>query len=328
MRVLNTAEITRRATQAINDAKKAVRSKKKRREKPNFQHGERIFIFSHIQKRMVAYSLTKVLNACLQLFNFKLHIADPFIKNNQTMRHMPFNGKKTIPAALRKDLWLPFATITFPEGSGPAGLSVFQKLREYRKRHEHEWGDEITKNPENGYFIPKKKRGRKICDQVANSVADIAYVLGRLKLEKPENNEEQKKIEESPGTTSESLLVTESDSSTLLSKPPPGGIGLVGEGKGLPIQIHWKDIRMTEWAESWSDNVEHGALSWNKNNRVDNHAKRIEDLMSYRKERETQYQSRVEARRKIREEEIKGLQPDFNPIDENIVSKSITVDSN
>ncbi|POS83888.1 hypothetical protein EPUL_005261 [Erysiphe pulchra] len=243
MRILSTSEITRRAVQAINDAKNAVRIKKKGRKKPAVEHGQRIFIFSHIQKKMVAYSLKR---------------------NNDTLRHIPYNGKKTVPSALRKDLWLPFATITFPKGCGPVGLSVFQKLREYRKRHEHEWGEEITKNPENGYFISKKKRERKICDQVANSVADIAYVLGRLRqqelaVEKEEVSKvdlRKKKFSKKPREST----------SPYVSKPPPGGIGLVGEGKGLPVQVSWRDIKMAEYAETWSDNVEHGIFGLNNLN--------------------------------------------------------------
>lgn len=31
-----------------------------------------------------------------------------------------------------------------------------------------------------GYFVKKSKRGRKICDQRANSVADMAAVLGEV----------------------------------------------------------------------------------------------------------------------------------------------------
>ncbi|KAI1005535.1 hypothetical protein K3495_g2684 [Podosphaera aphanis] len=179
---------------------------------------------------------------------------------------MPYNGKKTVPAALRKDLWSPLATINFPQGSGPIGLSVFQKLREYRKRHEQEWGDEIAKNPENGYFIAKKLRGRLLCDQVANSVADMAYVLGRLKAQNPDKTEE--------GNNGKELKISpkrpkggRQPQPRLFPKPPPGGIGLIGEGTGLPVEVFWKDVKMAEYAETWTDNVVHGILSWSKNNR-------------------------------------------------------------
>lgn len=58
------------------------------------------------------------------------------------------------------------------------GLLAFQRLREYKARHELEWDPEVLgKDPETGYFLSKKVRQRKICDQKANAVADLATVL-------------------------------------------------------------------------------------------------------------------------------------------------------
>lgn len=294
MRILKSSEIARRLAQATNDAKNAVRVKKERPKRPELEHGQQIFIFSHIQKKMVAYSLTRALN------------------NAETLRHIPFNGKKTVPSALRKDLWSPFATITLPKGCGPVGLSTFQKLREYRKRHEHEWGDEIAKNPENGYFIAKKKRERKICDQVANSVADIAYVLGRLNKHDVEQKEEHIQKKKPFQRRPRKSVIKKPNQSFEFSKPPPGGIGLVGEGKGIPIQIQWRDIQMTEYAESWSENVVHGLLPWSKNNRQINDTKLLE-LANYNKERKKQFQIRVIKRQENSEE--RKEEKKSNPLD-------------
>lgn len=57
--------------------------------------------------------------------------------------------------------------MTFP--SGPQGLSAYQRLREFRKRHEHEWTAPRCK--------PRKLVGRELRDQKANSIADLAAVL-------------------------------------------------------------------------------------------------------------------------------------------------------
>jgi hypothetical protein len=84
-------------------------------------------------------------------------------------------------------------------------------------------------------FIPKKIRGRKICDQKANSVADIAAVLGHLEAQ--EAAEEGKK----------------------------GGIGLKGEGTGEKVEVLWNDLNDAEFAETWSENVEHGVWRHHKN---------------------------------------------------------------
>jgi hypothetical protein len=83
---------------------------------------------------------------------------------------------------------------------------------------------------EKGKMEKKKTRGRKICDQKANSVADIAAVLGRLDLQ--ESGDEVKKK----------------------------GIGLEGEGTGQKVEVLWNDLNDAEFAETWTENVEHGVL--------------------------------------------------------------------
>ena len=108
-------------------------------------------------------------------------------------------------------------------------------MREYRRRHELEWGDEIRFD-EKGNRLSKKLRGRKICDQKANSVADIAAVLEHLEFN--EGSEEAKR----------------------------GGIGLKGEGTGEKVEVLWNDLNDAEFAETWSENVEHGV--WRHHNEI------------------------------------------------------------
>jgi hypothetical protein len=80
--------------------------------------------------------------------------------------------------------------------------------------------------------LKKKYWKWKLCDQKANSVADIAAVLARLELE--EGGEEVKK----------------------------GGIGLKGEGSGQKVEVLWNDLNDAEFAETWSENIEHGLLRY------------------------------------------------------------------
>jgi hypothetical protein len=80
---------------------------------------------------------------------------------------------------------------------------------------------------EKGNFVEKKKRGRLLCDQKANSVADMAYVFSRL-AEGGEDGE---------------------------------NIGLMGTGSGSKVDIEWWDLRDAEFAETWSANVEHSTMS-------------------------------------------------------------------
>jgi hypothetical protein len=90
-----------------------------------------------------------------------------------------------------------------------------------------------------GKRIPKAKRGRGICDQKANSVADMAAVLSRLNL----NEAQEAKAEKG------------------------SRIGLIGEGTGEKVEVLWRDLKDAEFAETWSENVEHGLLVMHTNNR-------------------------------------------------------------
>lgn len=87
---------------------------------------------------------------------------------------------------------------------------------------------------EDGKFIPKKKRGRQINDQYANSVADIANVLGKIGT--PEGEE----------------------------------IGLQGtvreDGERTKVEVRWKNLADAEFADKWSENVVHDTLVWEENN--------------------------------------------------------------
>ena len=91
---------------------------------------------------------------------------------------MPYTGKKLVPAKLRKDYWEPMAMIRFPTRLGEVGRSVYQKLRELKKRHELEWGRDDPEEEQRMLNMSRHERGKAINDQRANVVADIAAVLG------------------------------------------------------------------------------------------------------------------------------------------------------
>jgi hypothetical protein len=248
MSARTTSDVALKATRVIGKPKKpsptALGPRRKRG--PDHEHGRQIFVYNHLQKNMIVYSLTKALRVRHCPFLMEELLLMCISQNNAALAQIPYNGKKTVPAALRKDLWHPFAQISFPEGKGFVGLSAFQKLREYRRRHELEWGDEIFLTEE-GKTVPKKIRGRQICDQKANSVADIAAVLGRLALkEKPKKE-----------------LVN----GRLVSPP---SIGLKKEGRGVKVEVLWRDLNDAEYAETWADNVEHGVLPMHTNHRDPN----------------------------------------------------------
>lgn len=129
---------------------------------------------------------------------------------------MLFHGKKTVPAAIRRDMWTPYFSVHFPENSAGAyvGLSAFKRLRElatqrqlspdksvitatqddieiaksklggplelYRLEQSEKWQDKRKlelKLPKAGELLPKKLRAKRLMDQKATSVADVAFVL-------------------------------------------------------------------------------------------------------------------------------------------------------
>lgn len=160
------------------------------------------------------------------------------------LKQLPFNGKKTKPAKLRKDYWSPFAQISFPAGQGSVGRSVFQKLRELKHLHEVAWDEEFRyKRPEEFSAADKKKiaeeekegkifrpirskqeRGVALNRQKANSIADMAAVLGGL-------------------GRGNKLILNESEG---------------GEKTLLDVTVSWANDQDREFAEEWSSNVTHG----------------------------------------------------------------------
>ncbi|WAO92905.1 Hypothetical protein NCS54_01043200 [Fusarium falciforme] len=190
-------------------------------------HGEHIWVFGHRRTDQIIYS-----------FDEKL---DGF----HDLKQLPFNGKKTKPAKLRKDYWSPFARISFPAGQGTAGRSVFQKLRELKHLHEVAWDNEFRyKRPEEftaadrkriaeeekkgnpGYrpIRSKQERGIALNAQKPNSIADMAAVLG--------------------GLGRGNKIVTNEAAE--------------GEEKQLlDVTVSWANDQDREYAEKWSGNVTH-----------------------------------------------------------------------
>ncbi|KAL2074600.1 hypothetical protein VTL71DRAFT_8378 [Oculimacula yallundae] len=261
--ILPPGEIARRAVQAKESIQVAKRTRsvakatdrtikeafgieeeKKRRP----EHGQQIFVFNHLQKNHVVYSLTRSMN------------------NNAALAQLPFNGKKSVPTALRKDLWHPFAQIRFPPGAGTIGLSAFQKLREYRKRHELEWGNEILLDKDNK-VRSLKERGKALCDQKANSVADMAAVLGRLaELEPLPEAKPKKEVPRrgQPGYDAE-VWAKEKEARRVAEEEKAKrrkrvNIGLIGDGSGTQVEILWGNMQDAEFAHEWGPNVQHAPM--------------------------------------------------------------------
>jgi hypothetical protein len=177
------------------------------------------------------------------------------------------------------------ATITFPPNTSALGLSVYQKLREYRRLHELCWDPEEvgfeTQKGKDGEMkrvaLSKRQRGRKLCDQKANSVADIAAVLARIgdealmaeialgtkikdrlkgwwvrELRLRRRAEEKAKKALARGEVVETTKEVKAEEG--VEKPP------------VIVEIKWRDMLDAEYAETWSENVVHDQLGMKRLN--------------------------------------------------------------
>ncbi|KAI0512670.1 hypothetical protein F5B22DRAFT_301236 [Xylaria bambusicola] len=198
-----------------------TKRRKGERIEPSFQpgHGEKIYVFKHFLDGMTVYS------------------HDPVLKANRAFRQIPFNGKKLRPAKLRKDYWRPMAMIQFPDGQGEVGRSVYQRLRECKKLHEYSWGDSVLYG-EKGETLTTHDRGRRLNDQRANTIADMAAVLGGLG--KGNKIVVGAAAEDTSGSEITVPTATEDDGKTLVQ-----------------ATVWWADGLDQNYAEKWSKNVTH-----------------------------------------------------------------------
>ncbi|KAM0284386.1 hypothetical protein ACHAQH_001962 [Verticillium albo-atrum] len=199
-------------------------------------HGEQIWVWHNVTSHQIIYSHTQHLDS------------------NHALKQLPFIAKKSTPAKLRKDLWRPMALIQFPAGAGAAGQSAFQKLREYRRRHELEWGDEklyrTTEDASTGKLVritrTRKERGFAIHEQRENAIADMAAVLaGSGRGSRLWVSEAERALVEAGGELRGKKWSTDA--------PKEGS----KDRQLLGATVFWRDQLDKNFASEWSANVKH-----------------------------------------------------------------------
>ena len=149
-------------------------------------------------------------------------------------------------------MWNPLCVISFP--STHQGLNAFQKLREFRKIHETAYPLELVTQTEGkhvGQLLPKKKRGIKLMDQKANSIADMAAVLG-LHARPPKEEEIER--------TKALVNLTDRPRAKRGLRSHATSNALEFQGKLDGVSIWWSDLLDAEYAETWPTQVRHGPL--------------------------------------------------------------------
>ncbi|KAL8717044.1 MAG: hypothetical protein Q9225_005680 [Loekoesia sp. 1 TL-2023] len=170
-----------------------------------------------------------------------------------SLKQLPFLGKKTVPARLRKDLWHPLCLVEFPRPS--QGLLAYRRLREFRRLHETSYPLSLitkTEGPLQGQLHSTKKRGKILMDQKANSIADLAAVLALQK-----RGPTKKHVEEANRRVERVRTQKERGKKKFRRRNPqgadPGGV----EG----VKVRWANLLDAEFAEKWPEEVVHDGLT-------------------------------------------------------------------
>lgn len=183
------------------------------------------------------------------------------------MKQLPFNGKKTVPAKIRKDYWRPMAMIQFPEGQGLVGESVFQRLREFKRLHELSWGDEMLVDAE-GKTRTRTERGHALNNQRSNAIADMAAVLGgagagnRMWRSLPSSRRAERidELEAEAAGLEAAKTGTGAKAEIKASNTPTRVLRRNQRTKDaelVQVLVHWHDDQLKHFAEYWSPNVTH-----------------------------------------------------------------------
>lgn len=210
---------------------------------PTIKHGQHIYLYTNIFTNQVVYSLTRHLN------------------NAAALSQLPFLGKKTQPSHLRKDLWTPFALAVFP--SPHAGINAFRKLREFRRLHETSWPLDTMRDPEQPRnLLPKKKRGKVLMNQRANSIADLAAVLLQQEAGVSEKRKERwERVSRRVRRLVKQKRLEGEDMVGERRRQRLEKVDVVQELQGVEgVKVHWVDIRDAEFAERWPKDVVHEVL--------------------------------------------------------------------
>ena len=144
--------------------------------------------------------------------------------------------------------------VYFP--SPHAGLAAFRKLREFRILHETSYPLDIITETEGkwkGSLIPKKKRGKVLMDQKANSIADLAAVL---QLQEIGPSQERIANAERRRRRVETLKRQKGEENVM--KAPVDVANEMGGVKG--VKVRWANMLDLGFAQAWPEGVVHGGL--------------------------------------------------------------------
>lgn len=193
--------------------------------------------------------------------------------SHKGLSQIPYTVKKQKPAELRRDYWAPLCLIEVPKGLGVVGRNVMQKLREFRHRHELEWGWQA----EELLSRSRRDRGELIHNQRSNAVADIAAVLAGVgrgnrmwadeaaaaeaEAEAAAAASEEAEAESQPAGAAAPENIDETTESPAKSKSKAKAkakaVAPTAPKTLVKANIYWSNDLDRHWASEWSENVTH-----------------------------------------------------------------------
>ncbi|RAH56149.1 hypothetical protein BO85DRAFT_424038 [Aspergillus piperis CBS 112811] len=245
-------------------------------------HGKNIFAYHNIRTNQVVYSLTR------------------YLENNATLKQLLYHGKKTVPARLRKDMWVPYFSVHFNDSK--IGLRAYHLLREFSMQRQlsppkemititDAWIDQKRpRDPKGaedflekykdkiGRIMPKHHRKRAVMDQKATSVADIAAVL-KIQEEEVANGFADGKRGYLTPTARKRRRAARAKEEAVANEQAARVAGLEqalssevveykvqetkdtsGALEDMGVKILWRDLHDARFAENWPERVRHGEL--------------------------------------------------------------------
>ncbi|KAJ5120345.1 Mitochondrial homologous recombination protein 1 [Penicillium bovifimosum] len=246
-------------------------------------HGKNIFVYHNIRTKQVVYSLTR------------------YLEKTNLLKQCVNHGKKTIPATVRKDMWVPYFSVHFNEAQ--VGLNVYNHLRQFAllrqlsppkemitvtkeyldSKRPKDLRDQKQWDKENmgrvGQIMMKKERAYALMNQKATSIADVAFVLQKHRdhiiAGFPESTKSGYKTVKARRRRRSAAEEEAERSQARAAEVAALGEQLDAEitadhvaPREQSVKILWQEPYDAQYAKYWPKHVEHGQLRWTRNHIV------------------------------------------------------------
>ncbi|KAJ5755146.1 hypothetical protein N7533_004689 [Penicillium manginii] len=227
-------------------------------------HGKHIFVYHNVRTKQVVYSLTR------------------YLEKTNLLRQMVYHGKKTVPAELRRDMWVPYYSVHF--GDARLGLRAYQLLREFslqrqlappaemitvskeylnakRPKDPPSWRRIRQDQPEANRPANGEARARQSPNEPKGHLDDVSkrgYLTRKARQRRRAALEREARQQ---GWNEERIAGLEETFSRLSGEEVEIG-EVAGEypENAKDVKILWRDVHDAYFAESWPAGVQHGEL--------------------------------------------------------------------